>query len=262
MLTTEQVNAYRERGFVLGGPVLNDEEVEMLRSELDRVIRDWGDESKPQPVLLRNLSGKEEEPVWQIVNIWQASEPFRNLVYHPFIVESVFQLTDAQEIRVWHDQIQYKPSEKGGVNMWHQDSPYWPILQPKDTQITAWVALDDADVDNGCMFMVPGSHKWGVQIDFLHTLKHFDDMPSNFQGHAVEVVPCPVPKGWVHFHHPLTWHGSPANRSGRPRRAIAIHYMTERTWYDSQGDHVMKPFVKVAHGEKLQGEHFPLVGKR
>ncbi len=262
MLTAERIREYQERGFVLGGPVLNDEQVDVLRAEIDRVIRDWGDKSKPQPVLLRNLTGKDEEPVWQIVNIWEASEPFRQLLFHPFIVEAIFQLTQAQEIRVWHDQIQYKPSGKGGVNMWHQDSPYWPILQPKDAQITAWVALDDVDVDNGCMFMVPSSHKWGVQIDFLHTLKHFDDMPSNFQGQTVETVPCPVPKGWVHFHHPLTWHGSPANRSGRPRRAIAIHYMTERTWYDSQGDHVMKPFVEVGHGEKLQGEHFPLVGKR
>lgn len=262
MLTAEQIQAYRERGFVLGGPVLNEEQVEVLRAELARVIRDWGDDSKPQPVLLRNLAGDPEAPVWQIVNIWEASEPFRALLHHPFIVEAVSQLTEAWEIRVWHDQIQYKPAGKGGVNMWHQDSPYWPILQPKDAQITAWIALDDVDISNGCMSMVPGSHQWGVQIEFLHTLRRFEDMPSTFQGQPIEVVPCPVPKGWVHFHHSLTWHGSHANHSDRPRRAIAIHYMTEKTWYDSRGNHVMKPFVEVAHGEKLQGEHFPLVRKR
>lgn len=40
--------------------------------------------------------------------------------------------------------------------MWHQDAPYWPIVAPM-TEVTAWVALDDADEDNGCMSMVPGS---------------------------------------------------------------------------------------------------------
>ncbi len=259
MLTEDKIVQYRDQGFVLGGHVLTDEEVEELRGELDRVIRDQGRTDRAQPVLLRNLSGRDDAPVWQIVNIWQASEPFRRLIFHPTIVEAAARLSGAEELRVWHDQIQYKPAEKGGVNMWHQDSPYWPILQPKDSQITAWVALDDVDESNGCMSMVPGSHLWGVQIDFLHTLKDFGDMPDEFLGRKVQVVRCPVPKGWVHFHHPLTWHGSHSNRSGKPRRALAIHYMTERTHYDATGDHVMKPFVAVADGEKLQGDGFPLV---
>src|SRR5207248_1136185 len=124
--------------------------------------------------------------------------------------------------------IQYKPAAIGGVNMWHQDSPYWPILTPKDVQLTAWVALDDADAENGCMSMVPGSHRWGDRISALHALKDFNAMPELFEGKKLEVRLCPVEKGAVHFHHPLTWHGSQANTSGRPRRAIALHFMTER----------------------------------
>ncbi|MCS7224802.1 MAG: phytanoyl-CoA dioxygenase family protein [Armatimonadetes bacterium] len=259
MLSEDKVAEYRQKGFALGTRVLSDDEVEELRSELDRVIRDYGRTDRPQPVRIVNLSGKAEAPVWQIVNIWQASEPFRRLIFHPEIVCAAAQLSGAEELRVWHDQIQYKPAETGGVNMWHQDSPYWPILQPKDSQITAWVALDDVDEENGCMSMVPGSHHWGVQIDFLHTLKDFDQMPSSFDGKVVTVVRCPVPKGWVHFHHPLTWHGSHSNRSGRPRRAIAIHYMTEQTRYDASGDHVMKPYVQVPDGSKLEGDAFPVV---
>jgi phytanoyl-CoA hydroxylase len=78
----------------------------------------------------------------------------------------------------------------------------------------------------------------------------------------VEVRSCPVRKGEVHYHHALAWHGSPANTSGRHRRAIALHYMTEETRYVASGDHLMKRFVEVADGEVLQGAHFPLVWER
>jgi ectoine hydroxylase-related dioxygenase (phytanoyl-CoA dioxygenase family) len=146
--------------------------------------------------------------------------------------------------------------------MWHQDSPYWPILQPKDVQLTAWVALDDAFEDNGCMSMVPGSHRWGDHGQIFGRMPGFDALPDSFEGHEVKTQLCPVEKGRVHFHHPLTWHGSHANTSGRPRRAIALHFMTERAVFHAAGSHPMKPFVESADGETVRGAHFPLVWKK
>jgi len=261
MLTQDQVEEFRANGYLKGGKVLDDAAIEELREEMARVIREHGAADVAQPVLCRNLSGNPDAPVWQIVNIWEASAPFRALVSHPRIVEEITQLTAAATLRIWHDQIQYKPAATGGVNMWHQDAPLWPILAPM-TEVSAWLALDDVDPENGCMSMVPGSHLWGNQIAFLHTLKSFDDMPREFHGQPVEVRPCPVRKGEVHYHHALTWHGSPANTSTRPRRAIALHYMTNETRYVASGEHVMKPFVAVADGEVMQGEHFPVVYER
>jgi len=261
MLTEEQVASFAQNGYLLGDTVLSEDQVEELRSELERVIDAREAADVRQPARISNLGGNPDRPVWQVVNIWMASEPFHRLIHHPQVVEEVAQLTRAHELRVWHDQIQYKPAEKGGVNMWHQDSPYWPILQPKDTQVTAWIALDAVDEENGCMSMVPGSHHWGVQIDFLHTLSDFQSMPAEFEGREVRIELRPVRRGQVHYHHPLTWHGSNATRSGRPRRAIAIHYMTSETRYDAQGEHVMKPYVEVEDGEVLQGEAFPEVWK-
>ena len=268
MLSELQVEAYRRDGFGRGNTVLTDDEVDELRAEIDRVIADRERQDVPQPVLCRNLSGDPGTEVWQIVNIWEASEPFRRLVTHPKLVEQTGQLAaacGAEEARVFHDQVQYKPAQTGGTNWWHQDSIYWPILQPKDSEFTAWIALDDVDEGNGCMSMVPGSYEWGDQIPYLHDLqkrlgsKRFHEIPRQFEGREIEVRPCPVRKGQVHFHHALTWHGSPANRSGRPRRAIAIHFITERTRFDSVGDHVIKPLVEVGHGEKIVGERFPLI---
>lgn len=259
MLTTAQIDEYRTRGFLRGPRVLDDATIETLRKDVLRVIENR-DAGGAQPVIVRNIARNAEAgaAVWQIVDIWQASEPFRALVHHPEIVGAVAQLSGAAQLRLWHDQIQYKPAESGGVNMWHQDGPYWPILKPK-TQLTAWVALDDVDVDNGCMSMVPGSHRWGDTIDVLHGLKDYRSMPAEWNGHRIEVVPCPVKAGCVHFHDALTWHGSHENTSGRPRRAIALHYMTEATRYDAAGTHLMKPFVTVADGAKLEGPAFPLV---
>ncbi|HLJ54468.1 MAG TPA: phytanoyl-CoA dioxygenase family protein [Chthonomonadaceae bacterium] len=261
MLTSDQVAQFKRDGFLLGGKVLSDENVALLNDEVARVIRDK-DSGGRQPVLCHNMSRTPGQTVWQIVNIWEASEPFHALITSPTVVEEIAQLTGARELRIWHDQIQYKTATDGGVNMWHQDSPYWPILAPKTAQVTAWIALDDVDEENGCMAMVEGSYEWGPNIDFLHTLKGWDVMPAEFEGRRLNVRACPVPKGHVHFHHALTWHGSGANRSARPRRAIALHYMTQETRYNAAGNHVMKQFVTAADGEILAGEHFPVVWKR
>ena len=261
MLTTEQIERFHQEGYLKGGRVLTDEQVDVLRAEMDRVVRDQDRTDVPQPVRCANLTGNPDQMVLQIVNIWEASRPYQELISNPVITEEMAQLTGASVLRIWHDQIQYKPKAAGGVNMGHQDAPLWPILAPM-TEVSAWVALDDVDEKNGCMSMVPGSHLWGNQIAFLRTLQNFDAMPREFEGKPLEVRPCPVKKGEVHYHHALTWHGSPANRSDRPRRAIALHYMTQETRYVESGQHIMKPFVEVADGEVMRGEHFPVVWER
>ena len=258
MLAQDQIERFYEDGFLLGSRVLDDRQVDQLLRELHRVIEDKDDLSKPQPVQIRNLSRESHLPVWQIVNIWQASIAYRQLIHQSVIVEEVAQLTGAAELRIWHDQIQYKPAEVGGVNMWHQDAPYWPILTP-DVQVTAWVALDDVVPDNGCMSMVVGSHKWGDQAEFIHTFEGFDGLPTQFKDQPITSRLCPVSKGHVHYHHSLTWHASHHNTSSQPRRAIALHYMPDSTRYNAAGDHAMKMFVTLTDGKKMQGDAFPRV---
>ena len=259
MLNDQQIALFQRNGFINGGPVLDDETVDVLRTEVLRVIGERERSDIPQPVLCRNLNQDDSSPIWQIVNIFEASPAFKELISGTKIAKMAAQLTGANELRIWHDQIQYKPQAQGGRLHWHQDSPAWPTLQPKDAQLTAWVALDDADYDNGCMYMVPGSQNWGDQGVYLHELPHDGSVPTEFQGQPVYQVMCPVKKGHVHFHHSLTWHGSGSNTSNRPRRAVAIHYMSERTTYYAAGNHPMKPFITVGDGEQLVGDAFPLV---
>ena len=262
MLTPQQIAQFHHDGFLLGSRVLDDQQVDALREELARVIQDKDNASVPQPVCLHNM-GSENAQIWQIVNIWEASEPYQNLVHHPVIADEVAQLLGAEEVRLWHDQIQYKPAGKGGVNFWHQDSLYWPIVTPKTTQVTAWIALDDVDEENGCMWMVPNSQSWGDHIEYLHSLKPtgFRSMPDTYQGKSSKRKSCPVPKGSVHYHHALTWHGSDENLSNRHRRAIALHFMDEQTTYIPTGrSHPMDAFVHdLSSGDRIVGDHFPLV---
>lgn len=264
MLSQDQTRRYQDRGFLLGPRVLSDDQIDVLCGETMRVIDSRGDNMRPQPVMLHNM-GTPQQQVWQIVNIWQVSEPFAALMRHPQIVEAAAQLTDARELYIWHDQIQYKPAATGGANWWHQDSIYWPVHREKDQQLTAWVALDDADIDNGCMWMIPGSHRWGNQTQYLHDkrqamgLARFNELDVDHRGESITPVACPVKRGHVHFHHPLTWHGSPANQSGRPRRAIALHYMTDKVTFESTGTHPMKPHIASPDGQPIRGDAFPRV---
>ena len=93
---------------------------------------------------------------------------YERLLYNRPVIEALHQFTRAADLQVWHDQIQYKPPRHGGINNWHQDAPYWPIIKP-ETPVTAWIALDDVGESNGCMWMVPGSHTWGNHIKMLES---------------------------------------------------------------------------------------------
>jgi len=259
LLDEAAVARFHRDGFVVGERLLDDAQVDELRAAFDRVIADQDDERQPQPVRIARI-GEGDDPVWQVVNIHMASPAFRRLVGDQRIAESIARLTGARELRVWHDQIQYKPPRHGGVNWWHQDAPYWPVVRPM-TEVSAWIALDEVDEDNGCMSMVPGSHLWGDAIEHLHAQRGngFDELPERYRDHDVRIVRCPVAAGAVHFHHALTWHGSHGNHSERPRRALAIHYMAEDARFVADAEHCMKPFIDAADGEPIRGDAFPLV---
>ncbi|MFC5406735.1 phytanoyl-CoA dioxygenase family protein [Cohnella soli] len=276
MLTAEQIAEFDENGFLKGDIILNDEQVELLRNELDDVL---AGKTTKKPVLSHNLldSGEENdngespydgmkmsvnEKVVQVVNIWMASDAFYQHACNKQMTEEIAQLSRTDTLRIWHDQVQYKPPVTGGPTAWHQDHPLWPIIQPADL-ISAWVALDDAVIENGCMWMVPGSHKWGNHQKHLASDKGF--MPYHRhpellpEGAEIKAVPFEIKKGQVGYHHSLTWHGSPNNRSQMKRRAIAVHYMPGHTTYEPADGHVMLKYVTVNKGDIMQGSHFPVV---
>ncbi|MFD0960161.1 phytanoyl-CoA dioxygenase family protein [Paenibacillus chungangensis] len=271
MLTQEQIKEFDEKGFIKGDLILNDQEVELLRKEAELVM---SGKSVNKPVLNRNLldgsseygmSMSKTETVIQIVNIWMASEAYLNHAANLRVCEETAQLCRSNTLRIWHDQFLYKPPVTGGPTGWHQDHPAWPIIQPPDL-VSAWIALDDATIENGAMWMVPGSHKWGNQNKHIRStsdFKPYHNQPELLpMGAKVEAEPFEIKKGQVGYHHCLTWHGGSHNRTDTKRRAIAVHYMPEHTYYAPTGTHPMEPHIDVMPGEVIIGDSFPVVYQR
>ncbi|GAB4469316.1 MAG: phytanoyl-CoA dioxygenase family protein [Armatimonadaceae bacterium] len=263
LLTDEQIQEFRQRGYFNYGPILTAAELSELQAALNRCLNG---ESDAKPESVRNISDGQSagNVVTQVVNIWEAEPAFRRHLYNDRLVPMVAALMGTETVRVWHDQVQVKPPKVGGPTIWHQDHPYWPVIQPADL-VSAWVALEDAVIENGCMWMVPHSHQWGPHRGGTvgsdpETWGPTPDRSLLPENADITPCPCEVPAGGVVFHHCLTWHGAPPNRSERNRPAIAVHYMPGWTRYEPEGrTHLVEHHITVAPGEVLQGHHFPTV---
>ncbi len=142
---------------------------------------------------------------------------------HPDVVAMVEQLIGSG-VSVFFSQVFMKPPEVGGPKPVHQDNFYFGP-DDQDATLTVWIALDNATVENGCLYYGDGSN-------LREVLDHFapEDEPFNLQVpegimEQFEMTPAPVPSGGISFHHGNTLHQSSNNTSQRPRRAVAFHYL-------------------------------------
>ena len=126
-------------------------------------------------------------------------------------------------VSVYFSQIFFKAPEGGGPKPPHQDNYYFGPRDPEGL-VTAWIAFDDATVENGCLYFGDGSHRAALMPHEAPP-----NEPFNLQVRADAVppamTPAPVPKGGVSFHHGGVLHQSGPNHSKRWRRACALHYV-------------------------------------
>lgn len=141
----------------------------------------------------------------------------------PRLVGLVEQLI-GKGVQLCFSQIFFKAPEGGGPKPAHQDNFYFGPRDP-DALVTAWVALDDATVENGCMSFGEGSQKKPVIPHFAPPGEPFNLQIAESALAGVPMTAAPVPKGGVSFHHGGTVHQSGTNRSSRWRRACALHYV-------------------------------------
>ncbi len=117
------------------------------------------------------------------------------------------------------NQALLKPPFGGGEKPWHQDMAYGNQQFTKQT-ITVWIALDEADVDNGCMHIIPRSHLNGG-------VPHYQVRDWQICDTAVDTlrdVVAPLKPGGALLFSGLLHHGTPANFSSRRRRALQLRY--------------------------------------
>ncbi|MCZ7543095.1 MAG: phytanoyl-CoA dioxygenase family protein [Anaerolineae bacterium] len=263
--TDADVAFYRENGYWLGPKILSDDALAALLEHQWRVIK--GKYESGRPPTGRNI--EPDVPVDRLVKIdnsYWCDATIARLAVNPIIGAMAARLTGAKAIRLWHDQLLYKPPQTGGAGVvgWHQDYHYWQCAAPAE-MITAWVALTDVDESNGCMEVVPGSHRWGLQPEgdfFNQDLEALQQRIEATSGRALETAPCILPAGAVSFHHCLTFHGSRPNLSDRPRRSFAIHLMPDGTRYRAgtpSEAHNCVALLSGKDGDPFAGPYFPVL---
>ena len=151
-------------------------------------------------------------------------------VTNPAVVDIVADLLGTDDLKMYGDQLFMKSPVTGSAQPWHQDSASWRDIFPMDL-VTAWAAIDDATLDNGCLRFVPGTHRWGM-LDRARLAHFIPDLETA----AWPAVPVPVRAGSISFHHSLTLHTSSPNTSAQRRRAYAVHYMRAGLLEGRDGD--------------------------
>ena len=133
----------------------------------------------------------------------------------------VLPLVGTGDARLYWEQAVAKPPQARTELPWHQDNGYTPLVP--EEYLTCWLSLDDAVVDNGCLWVIPGSHKQG-------TMKHHNGAGPFRVGHDgpdVDGVPVPVSRGSVLVFSSLLMHRSGPNTTDDPRRAWILQYCSE-----------------------------------
>jgi phytanoyl-CoA hydroxylase len=234
--TDSELSVHADRdGFFLVEDLLDEAECGGLAARLhdyasgSRALPD-GVSLQREPDVVR--SGLETEPGGDVrkVSGLYGDDLFRRLISHPSVVARMHALLGAP-LHLFRADALMKPAAVGSQKGVHQDSPYWPIAPM--SLWSCWVPFDDATTENGCLVVAPGSHRAGpaphvsTQDDFVIPTEHYD--------HA-GLVDVPMRRGTGLFFHSLLIHGSAANTSGLPRRAVTMSYFGPEHRYAGEGD--------------------------
>ena len=238
LLSAEQVASYQREGYLVLADVVTESELRVLESPFQRFIegrvsgmgRDFCDMSGPYGRAFEDF------------NLINAVLP---RVYDPSLVDNVFERRAAaiarkligDDIRLDYDQFLAKrPKRTRAVFAWHQDLGYWPTGTPDTRTVTCSLALDDATLENGCLQVVPGSHReaelrphrpsaWSSSPELraeAHTLTVELDP-------ADAIVPLPVRRGSITVHNERIVHGSPGNTTDGWRRTYVVAFRSQQT---------------------------------
>ena len=258
-LSDEQIEHFHERGYVSGIRVLNDEQIEALRAELQDFFQPDHAGHDLWYEYHSNESSDPDQVLFHALGAWRIRPGFHDLLWHPAWLVPASQLLNGP-VRFWHDQLFCKPAHHGGVVAWHQDYSYWQRTSPL-AHLTCWIGLDDATTDNGCLEFVPGSHRWDL-LPITGLAGDMDAIKEVLSAERWEQFQSPVKielkAGEASFHHPLMVHGSRNNRTDCPRRATVLNAV--RDGVCSRDDlPLLSGTTPIPKGSPLQGQFFPLL---
>ncbi|HHZ71785.1 MAG: phytanoyl-CoA dioxygenase family protein [Gammaproteobacteria bacterium] len=214
MLSTTQLDHYHTQGFVIPDFRLDKETLDTIKGHHERLITRLPEFRDYCPsVLAYDLA-------------------FLNYARIPEILEMVEQVLGGH-FALWNSSFFAKPAVNGRATPWHQDGEYWPI-RPVAT-CTVWIAIDDANTENGCLKLIPGSHKKEQLLahktnpDPNLTLNQ-ELLSSDFdESQAVDLI---LEAGQMSLHDVRIVHGSEENTSSNSRRGMTLRYMPLTSVFD------------------------------
>ena len=244
-LRQTQIKAYQENGFVVLEDFLRPEELETWRNAVDEAVAARGK---------TKLAGREGQDGWQEkdgyydrvfvqrINLWQDSAAVRELMLDAQLGKMAATLAGVEGVRIWHDQALIK-QPWGNPTGWHLDNPYWSFSSKN--AISVWVALDDATLENGCLYFVPGTHK-SATYENAAIGQNIGDLFRAYPAWAgLEAVAAPMKAGSCSFHNGLVAHGAGANMTPRSRRAMTCAYMPDGATFNGQQNVLPDAYFKT-----------------
>ena len=208
LLTEDAVARYRRDGYHFPIDVLSEAETRALRAKLEAHEHSVGGP----------ISGdRRHKPHLYLTFL-------SDLIHHPRILDAVEDVL-GPNLLVWSTSFFIKEPDNAGFVSWHQDATYWGLSSPD--VMTVWVAFTPANLLNGCMMFMPGSHE--QQLEHVDTFDK-NNLLSRGQEIAVKVdeskgVPVVLKPGQASLHHVLLAHGSAPNKSSDRRIGFAIRYI-------------------------------------
>jgi hypothetical protein len=209
-LSPEQVRSFREDGYLAPLPVLSPSEVSDARANLDSLLRGTNGLADPSARYKPHLYSK-----------WVS-----DLVRDSRLLDAVEDLL-GPNLLVWRSIFFFKKGHSAGFVDWHQDSLFWRL--DSDDVVTAWIALTESTVQNGCLRVVPGSHR---RPEVPHAIRFSkDNVLVRGQSAAAQVpedqVRCvELRPGEMSLHHVRMLHGSHPNTSDGDRVGLAIRFLS------------------------------------
>lgn len=211
-LTGDQVAAFNRDGFLRPFPVLGPDEVGAVADYVDGLVR-------------RVTEGAGHRNEFSLINYQGVCPGLYDLVTDDRILDRVADLL-GPDLVCWGSHVFHKTPGLGMSVPFHQDAIFWPLTPLRS--VTVWLAVDDADADNGAVVFAPGSHLLGA---LPHTAVVMDGTKSLHKevGDGARFEPGLVTNelaaGQASVHSDLLVHGSAANRSRRRRSGLAIRYV-------------------------------------
>ena len=216
-LTSEQIDHFTTRGYLVGDAVFSSDEVAAMAAAYDQCLADLRRTDRLKNISPDQRDGGNPTEFYQIRCAHLAHPLFDELIRDARVLDRVEQLI-GPNIKLAVCQGLYKPPRTGGEIPWHQDD-FTLRASKENAVVTCWVAIDDATVDNGCMWVIPGAHTQLWEHDKTEMGSWMTD-PE--EGRA---TPMELKAGQLTFHHGSAPHRTLANTTDHPRRALAIHYM-------------------------------------